>query len=128
MKYLFLDDIRIPSDVTWMYIGTGKAFHESRGAPWDIVRSYTEAVSWVIANGFPDVASLDHDLGVSHYSGDYSDEKTGYDFAKFLIEYDMDTNSMPEIFHFTVHSMNPIGKQAIENLLNNYVRFKKTQN
>ena len=124
MKYLFLDDIRLPTDVTWMYIGTGKAFHESRGAPWSIVRSYTDAVEWVTTNGFPDVISFDHDLGLDHYAGNFTTEKSGYDFAKWLVEYDMDTKTMPANFSFTVHSMNPEGARNIQMLLDNYIRFK----
>ena len=121
MKYLFLDDERMPKDVTWMYIG-GLG---SVGADWKIVRSHDEAVAWVIENGFPDVISFDHDLGLMHYAHDYSDEKTGYHFAKWLVEYDMDTNTMPENFKFTIHSKNPTGTENIRSLLNNYMSVKK---
>jgi hypothetical protein len=121
MKYLFLDDERMPKDVTWILIG-GRGFW---GADWQIVRSLSEAIAWVHVNGFPDVISFDHDLGLMHYAGDYSDRNTGYDFAKWLIEHDMDTNTMPENFSFTVHSKNPIGSANIQTLLNNYIRTKK---
>ena len=127
MKYLFLDDVRIPDQVTWVRIGTGPAYHESRGAPWEIVRSYDEAVAWVQTNGFPNVITFDHDLGDDHYYGNFDDGKTGYDFAKWLIEYDMDTNTMPENFTFTVHSMNPTGAENIRRILYNYILFKKTR-
>ncbi|HEY6438132.1 MAG TPA: cyclic-phosphate processing receiver domain-containing protein, partial [Ignavibacteriaceae bacterium] len=70
------------------------------------------------------VISFDHDLGLMHYAGDYSDGKTGYDFAKWLIEYDMDMNTMPSNFTFTVHSKNPIGSENIRELLNNYIQQK----
>lgn len=134
MKYLFLDDERDPGDVTWITIGISKAYHESYGAPWDIVRSFKEATQWVVDNGFPDVASLDHDLGYEEYDKTESGlvvvknatkAKSGHDFAKFLIKYDMDTNSMPQDFKFTVHSMNPVGAANIQQLLNNYIRYKK---
>jgi hypothetical protein len=121
MKYLFLDDERMPADVKWLLIG-GVG---SRGADWQIVRSYDEAIKWVQDNGFPDVISFDHDLGLMHYANDYSDEKTGYDFAKWLVEYDMDTNSMPDKFSFTVHSKNPTGTINIESILDNYIRYKR---
>jgi len=133
MKYLFLDDTRVPSDVTWMYIGTSKAWHDGRGAPWNIVRSYNEAVAWVLENGFPDVISFDHDLGYEEFDTTESGmivvtnatvEKSGHDFAKWLVEYDMDTNSMPDDFRFTVHSKNPEGTKNIQGLLNNYLKFK----
>jgi len=121
MKYLFLDDERMPKDVTWMLIGDVGGW----GADWKIVRSYDEAVAWVTEHGFPDVISFDHDLGLMHYANDYSDGKTGYDFAKWLVEYDLDTDSMPSNFTFTVHSKNPVGAKNICSQLNNYIRVKK---
>jgi len=121
MKYLFLDDERMPKDVTWLLIGG--VGHWS--TDWNIVRSYDEAIAWVTENGFPNVISFDHDLGLMHYANDYSDEKTGYHFANWLVEYDMDTDTMPENFKFTVHSKNPTGSENIRELLNNYIRVKK---
>lgn len=120
MKYLFLDDERMPRDVTWILIGGVGHW----GADWQIVRSLQEAKDWVLKNGFPDVISFDHDLGLEHYAGNYDDGKTGFDFAKWLVEYDMDTNSMPEDFSYTVHSKNPIGSENIRELINGYLRHK----
>jgi len=120
MKYLFLDDERIPKDVYWTLIGGVGHW----GADWQIVRSLQEAKDWVLKNGFPDVISFDHDLGEAHYYGNYEDKTTGYDFAKWLIEHDMDTKSMPENFKFTVHSLNPTGAENIRGLLENYLRHK----
>lgn len=120
MKYLFLDDERMPKDVTWVLIGGVGHW----GADWNIVRSYDEAIAWVTEHGFPDVISFDHDLGRMHYANDYSDGKTGYDFAKWLVEYDICTKTMPNNFRFTVHSMNPIGSENIRSLLSNYIRHK----
>lgn len=120
MKYLFLDDERMPKDVTWLLIGGVGHW----GADWQIVRSLSEAKDWVLANGFPDVISFDHDLGMDHYAGNYDDGKTGFDFAKWLVEFDMDTKTMPADFKFTVHSKNPIGSENIRELLNNYIRRK----
>lgn len=117
MKYLFLDDEREPKDVTWVCLGNANY----NTVDWSIVRSYDEAVAWVLEHGFPDVASLDHDLGLQHYAGDYSDNNTGYDFAKWLVEYDMNTSSMPHDFVFIVHSRNPVGAKNIQMLLNNYI-------
>jgi hypothetical protein len=59
MHNLFLDDERFPI-----------------GDNWEIVRSYEEAVEFVLNNGLPRFVSFDHDLGT---------EKTGYDFAKWLL-------------------------------------------
>lgn len=126
MKYLFLDDERIPSDVTWIKI--------ANTTDWQIVRSFNAAVSWVQENGFPEVISFDHDLGYEKFETtdtgliivtDATEEKSGYDFAKFLIEYDIQTNSMPLDFKFTVHSMNPIGSRNIQSILDNYISHKR---
>ena len=121
MKHLFIDDERMPRDVTWVLIGGVGSW----GADWQIVRSLEEGKAWVLANGFPDVISFDHDLGEAHYGQDYSDGKTGYDFAKWLVEHDMDTNTMPANFKFTVHSKNPTGSANIQSLLDNYIRHKR---
>ncbi len=136
MKYLFLDDIRMPGDVTWIKIGTGKSWHESAGAPWAVVRSCDEAIAWVLENGFPEVISFDHDLGYEEYGlvngivtiVDEREEKSGLDFAKWLVEHDLSTNAMPENFSFTVHSMNPIGTRNIREYLNNYLEIKFRNN
>jgi len=121
MKYLFLDDERMPGDVTWLLIGGVGSW----GAQWHIVRSVNEAIAWVKENGFPNVISFDHDLALEHYDGDYSGQNTGFDFAKWLVEYDLDTQSMPENFSYTVHSKNPTGSENIHGLLDGYLRFRK---
>jgi len=130
MKYLFLDDERMPKDVTWLLIGGVGSW----GADWQIVRSCDEAIKWVRDNGFPDVISFDHDLGLMHYANDYSDGKTGYDFAKWLVEYfyiknpnwkyksrDVKQGSsfrFPKVF---THSANPIGSANIMGYINNFL-------
>ncbi len=130
MKYLFLDDERMPRDVTWMLIGGVGSW----GADWQIVRSFNTAVEWVLKNGIPDVISFDHDLGYEEYdttnSGlvivtKASEEKSGYDFAKWLVEHDIDTGTMPDSFKFTVHSMNPEGAKNIQMFLDNYLKFRE---
>ena len=50
---------------------------------------------------------------------------TGYDFAKWLVDMDMDNiYKFPENFSFHVHSANPVGKANIEGYLNNYLNFR----
>lgn len=120
MKYLFLDDERQPSDVTWVLIGDIGHW----AADWHVVRSLQEAICWVQTNGFPDVISFDHDLGMNHYEGNYDDGQTGYDFAKWLVEHDMNTGTMPAEFKFTVHSKNTIGSENIRELLEGYLKHK----
>ena len=109
MKYLFLDDERIPADVTWV-----SGFDPN--LPWHIVRSYDEAVSYVEQNGIPNVVSFDHDLG-----SDY----TGLSFAFWLASHDLDYHTMPDDFSYMVHSMNPVGKVNIIGTLESYLNFRK---
>lgn len=76
------------------------------------VYTYEEFVAFITEKGLPDFISFDHDLGLG---------KTGYDCAKWLVEYCLDhENSLPE---FVVHSQNPVGKENIETLLNNFNRY-----
>lgn len=97
---LFLDDERVPVDDDWV-----------------IVRDFAAAVNYVQKNGFPQFISFDNDLG--------TDIPTGYEFAKWLIERDLDHNDMPLDFGFYVHSQNPVGKRNIEELLYNYLNFRR---
>lgn len=95
---LFLDDLRMSAKEGWI-----------------VARSYNDAVTVIRTLGIPRTITFDHDLG---------DEKTGYDLAKFIIEYDMLHNDIDDTFDFSVHSANPIGAKNIESILNNYIKFK----
>lgn len=95
---LFLDDERFPV-----------------GDDWAIVRDFASAVNYVCHNGFPQFVSFDHDLG---------EGPTGYHFAKWLIERDLDYHDMPADFDYEVHSQNPVGAGNICGTLNRYIRFK----
>ena len=105
-KKLYLDDIRVPQTDDFV-----------------VVRSFEEAVKYIQESGIPNYISFDHDLGCDI---DGVVLKTGYDFAKYLVDCDLDNISIfPDNFLFDIHSANPVGKQNIENLLNNYLKFKK---
>lgn len=115
-KLLFLDDIRYPIE----------AYHYTKQDiflrnDWHIVRSYKQFVSWILEKGLPEMISFDHDLADEDYlKKDSLDlaEKTGYDCAKWLIEYCMDNElDLPKFYS---HSMNPVGKENILNLLENF--------
>ena len=98
---IFIDDERFPVDETLT-----------------IARSYAEAIS-LLAPGYQVLyVSFDHDLG--------SDPKTGFDFAKFLVNTDLDNNGtlLHSDFSFYVHSANPVGATNITGLLDNYIVFK----
>lgn len=131
MSYqLFLDDERLPHRVTWVKLPAG---------PWTVVKNYKDFVSYVTKHGMPLFVSFDHDLAEEHYRPSmydpdkhytkyYTDgtfkEKTGYDCAKWLIEYCMDNNlKFPE---YAVHSMNPIGKDNIISLIENFKKSEKS--
>ena len=110
---MFLDDLRNPVDVSWV------SMPSYTNSDWAIVRSYDEAVVHVLSHGWPEFIAFDHDLGDVD-SG--KPEKTGYDFARWLIEYDLDGNTMPDNFKFVVHSMNHIGGKRITALFENYFK------
>ena len=103
---LYLDDIRTPKDKSFV-----------------IARSYEEAVAFVKEHGVPNYISFDHDLGVDENN---SELPSGYDFAKWLVEMDMDgIYLIPVVFEFNVHSANPVGKANIEAYLKNYLEFRR---
>jgi len=61
MTKLYLDDIRTPKEESFI-----------------VVRSYDEAVLFLLNNDFPDYISFDHDLGIEPGVK----ELTGYDLVK----------------------------------------------
>lgn len=120
-RLLFLDDIRYPIEV----------YHYTKRdiflrSDWHIVRNYKQFINRILENGLPDMISFDHDLADEHYLQQDSQqfvEKTGYDCAKWLVEYCMDNGT--DLPQFYSHSTNPVGKENIESLLRN---FKKIVN
>jgi len=106
-KYnLFLDDLRIPTDVTWVNIPVDQHY--------SVVRNHKEFVDLITLRGVPKFVCYDHDLS----DCDNIKEMTGYDCAKWLVAYCVEKN----IKHppYVVHSMNPIGKSNIESYINSY--------
>jgi hypothetical protein len=133
MKNLFLDDIRNPIDAIGLVPIALNGFYF--GDDWVIVRNYLDFCNHIERNGLPDFISFDHDLADEHYNDLFSDEnwakdnndinlkyddyreKTGYECAKWLVDWCLDNKySLP---NFIVHSQNPVGKKNIENYLNN---------
>lgn len=127
MSYnLFLDDERIPSKVTWV---------ELPHVIWDIVRTYKEFVKKIETQGVPAFVAFDHDLADYHYEvlmkddgagavallyEDEPREATGFHACKWLVDY-CHENQVP-FPDFVVHSMNPIGRQAIYEYVKNAKR------
>ena len=118
---LFLDDIRVPTNVTWVDI--------PKDQHYSLVRNYQEFVDLITLRGLPKFVCYDHDLSDCHYGDGLNDrgidydsytEKTGYDCAKWLVEYCMKNG----VKHppYVVHSMNPVGKKNIISYVESYNR------
>jgi len=119
--WLYLDDIRVPTE-----------------GDWQVVRSYDEFVAHINLKGLEnyELISLDHDLGegamVEYYTNvkpnyelDYNriQEKTGIDCARFLVAEAMNKKiQLPTVY---VHSANPIGSANMMGYINNYFRNNK---
>jgi hypothetical protein len=130
-KLLWLDDYRNPfNEPDWLVFSPIPRPYEVH---W--VKSYDEFVKWITKNGLPDGICFDHDLADEHYHPDmyvskeeynkhYNTfkEKTGYQAAKWLVDYCIDNNlDLPK---FNVQSANPVGKENIFGLLRNYSKFR----
>ncbi|MFA7408275.1 MAG: cyclic-phosphate processing receiver domain-containing protein [Anaerolineaceae bacterium] len=131
---LFIDDERIPEDVTWV------AYTDPEIRDFEVARNISHVVELLAFHGsMPDFISFDHDLG-DHTA-------SGAQIAKFLIALDMadqhdlyfygsevkqeflkildDNRSkfrFSSDFKFVVHSQNPVGKQNIEGILRGYLQ------
>lgn len=135
-KFLFLDDIRIPSLVSkYMSPQWSPLYSECN---WEIVRNFNEFTEWIIKNGIPAIISFDHDLAQEHYAplniqknNSYLQweeeqqfkEKTGYDCVIWLCDYCMDNNvTFP---FFLIHSMNPVGSDKMAKYIYNFKKHSK---
>ncbi|MBI3503058.1 MAG: hypothetical protein HY063_14825 [Bacteroidetes bacterium] len=88
------------------------------------VKSYSEFVEWITSNGLPSAICFDHDLGERRDAIKYEkmcSEKTGYDCAKWLVEYCLD-NNIKEIPKWNIQSANPVGKENINGLLLSFLK------
>lgn len=100
---LFLDDERIPEDVKWI---------EYPDIQWTVCRTFDEAKYYVEKYGIPSIVSFDNDLG---------GKLEGYDFAKWMVEYDIENRQIEPSFTFYVHSMNPVAASNIMCYMRNYL-------
>lgn len=128
MKLLWLDDIRNPLENDWL---TFSPIEQPFDCVW--VKSYPEFTDWINKNGLPDGICFDHDLGMDvaikarekgmskRKSRQLKQlEKTGYDCAKWLVEYCMDNNlKLPK---YNIQSANPVGKENIDGLLQSFLK------
>lgn len=119
MYSLFLDD-----DEVYRHPPAGSL---PAGDQWIIARTMEQAKDYVREHGFPEYVSFDHDLGP---------DSEAIEFVHWLIELDMDEREKAQpntrflfskTFDFRVHSANPVGRQNIQGLLSNYLRFLSRQ-
>jgi len=120
MTKLFLDDNRTPEEC----VGD---VYESGG--WDLVRDYEEFITYIMERGMPDIISFDHDLADEHYDIEWCDVykkgylahtniMTGLDCAVWLHKFCEDSDTeLPECI---VHSMNPIGREVINEYIESW--------
>jgi hypothetical protein len=97
MKKLWLDDIRPP----WKYGCIG----------WHWAATAAEAIE-ALKTGKVEEASLDHDLTELRTLGQDDGSATGYDVLLW-----MQANNVWPVLGVRVHSLNPIGKQRMEDLI-----------
>lgn len=95
---LWLDDIRDPS-----YFGN---------LNWIWAKTADEAIE-LLKTGKVIEASLDHDLTIQQTLGRNDKEKTGYDVVLWMEE-----NNVYPPNGVKVHSMNPVGRERMEVVLN----------
>jgi hypothetical protein len=124
---LWLDDIRNPYEDNWLMFSP----IENPNITW--VKSYKEFTTWIEFFGLPDAICFDHDLGMEVVLKARSkgmskrksrklkqQEKTGYDCAKWLVDYCLDNKL--DLPLYNIQSANPVGKENIDRLLK---QFKK---
>lgn len=134
MYNLFLDDVRMPYDVGnyMLPVELGAMYRKEE---WIIVRNFNDFKKALDEKGIPNKVSFDHDLGEDvavelrewgmskRQARKYKKQsKSGYDCAKDLINCcHAKKIPLPEYY---CHSMNPIGKENILVLLNNFKKFQ----
>jgi hypothetical protein len=132
-RLLWLDDVRDPfdTDTDWL------VFAPFRDGEVIWVKSYEEFVGWITVNGLPDGIAFDHDLAHEHYAPreHWDDkyhawaetqnfkEKTGFECAKWLVEFCLDKGL--DLPAFSSQSANPPGRENILTLLTNFKNFQK---
>lgn len=113
MKIIFLDDERVPSDVTWV---------KYPEAEFVIVRTlgqFMEAIDHAFLNGERFGVSFDHDIQQFGPDG----EITGKTCAIHLCNTHYDEYMEEDFPEYWVHSMNPVGAANIRHWIEGYKLF-----
>ena len=114
-RLLWLDDLRDPSKMDWLIRYAHEYYYKKENKVY-WVKSYEEFIEWINKNGLPTKIAFDHDLGLGY---------SGYDAAKWIIDYCMDRNEpIPE---WVVQSSNPVGRRNIDQLLYRYKELNKNK-
>ena len=103
MNYVFVDDER-SYEITPI-VALRKYLNESADSTVVYIYHTAEEAIEGIKNLDSFYIDLDHDLGIG---------KSGYDIAKYIVE-----NQLP-CKGYRIHSMNPVGRQNIDQLLSHY--------
>lgn len=115
---LWLDDYRDPMEGQWL------VFCPIKESDYEVhwVKNYDQFTDWILANGLPTGICFDHDLDPNQgLTGlEVIDEKTGYDCAKWLVNYCIDNNKLLPLYN--IQSANPAGKENIDRLLKNFLK------
>ena len=123
--FLYLDDeiftpdgslgYRDPS-VFYKIIGAGHILKKMGEYDVVYVNSFNKALEYIENNGCPAFISFDNDLGSALEGGD---------LARLLVKKDLDTPGfIPAEFDFFVHSMNPVARKNINELLSQYLNTR----
>lgn len=120
-KLLWLDDLRNPLKDNW--VEKYSPLPVSSEVFW--VKRYWDFVYWIKENGLPDAICFDHDLSDIHCNKSTYKEKTGYSCASWLVDYCLD-NDLP-LPLYSIQSANPAGKENIDKLLKNYIKYYESK-
>ena len=100
---LWLDDYRNPFDAEINWLVFSPLPLDNLHVVW--VRTYQQFCATIEQDGVPDAVCLDHDLG------EESEGYSGFDAAKFLVNYCIDYRKPIPLFNS--QSANPVGRENI---------------
>lgn len=110
---IWIDDVRNPVNYMWIRWMQDRAGinPDEHYIIW--VSTFTYFKEYLDKNGLPAIICFDHDLG--------PDEPSGYDFAKYVVDYCLDHNL--DIPKYAIQSSNPVGAENIKSIMDNYHNF-----
>jgi len=130
---LWLDDLRNPFLADWVLQYAPDFAYDEGVIIW--VKNYDEFIEWIQENGLPYKIAFDHDLGedkaIERVKNGMNkktarlikkETPSGFSCAKWLVDYCMDEDI--DLPNWTVQSANPVGRDNINGILNNYRNFR----